>query len=78
MKHKFSINRLAFAFASVLSCAVFSSCDRSQPYIITYKSVLMDKPAFSQYYYSQSGWNNYGIIDSTNRYNIGDDVRVVK
>lgn len=27
MKHKFSINRLAFAFASVLLCAVFYSCE---------------------------------------------------
>lgn len=26
MKHKFSINRLALAFANVLLCAVFSSC----------------------------------------------------
>ena len=39
MKHKFSINRLTLAFASLLLCAVFSSCD-SEPkpkraYIIT-------------------------------------------
>ena len=27
MKHKFSINRLALAFASVLLCVVLSSCN---------------------------------------------------
>ena len=27
MKHKFSINRLTLAFASLLLCAVFSSCE---------------------------------------------------
>ncbi len=30
MKHKFSINHLTLAFASLLLCAVFSSCD-SEP-----------------------------------------------
>jgi hypothetical protein len=75
MKHKFSINRLAFAFASVLLCAAFSSCQRDEPYVITYKSLLTDNPNLARYCYSTTGLNNYEFIDSTSRYQIGDNVR---
>jgi len=75
MKQKFSINRLTLAFASLLLCAALSSCNIEQPYIISYKSVLTDNPNLSRYCYSRSGYDWFEIIDSTSRYEIGDDVR---
>jgi hypothetical protein len=75
MKHKFSINRLTLAFASLLLCAALNSCNIEQPYIISYKSVLTDNPHLSRYCYSKSGYDWFEIIDSTSRYEIGDDVR---
>ena len=75
MKNKFQFNRYTLACASLLLCAVLSSCNIEQPYIISYKSVLKDNPNLSRYCYSKSGYDYYEIIDSTSRYEIGDDVR---
>lgn len=78
MKNKRLINQLSLAFVSMLLCTIFPSCSKKEPYIITYKSVLTNNPSFAQYWYYQNEWDEYAIIDSANKYNIGDDVRVVK
>lgn len=75
MKHQISISQLTLACASLLLCAALSSCNIEQPYIISYKSVLEDNPNLSRYCYSRIGYDWFEIIDSTSRYEIGDDVR---
>jgi hypothetical protein len=51
-----------------------SSCDPPQPWIISYKSRITEKPAFARFTYS-NGYAGLEFIDSAHRYEVGDDVR---
>lgn len=75
MNYKLSINRLTIAVICLVLCTALSSCRYKKAYIIAYKSLLTENPYLSRYCYTTNGFDNNEIIDSTSRYEIGDDVR---
>jgi hypothetical protein len=55
---------------------LLNSCmDRGRDYIIRYKCVVKDNPNFATYEYF-IGLADFNMIDSTSKFNIGDDVRM--
>jgi hypothetical protein len=75
-KNKFS--SLVGFIISVLICFNLTSCTNTGGRgicIIYYKSLVVANPHLSYYCYTSNGIDIIEIIDSTTRYNIGDDVR---
>jgi hypothetical protein len=55
---------------------LLSSClDRELDYKVRYKCLVKDNPNFATYEYF-IGLAEFNIIDSTSKFNIGDDVRM--
>lgn len=58
----------------IVFSVLFISCRK--PYIIEEKSLVISNPYLAEYSYSVLGiGNNVTIVDSANKYKIGDDIR---
>jgi len=76
VKNKFSL--LIGFIIIVFICFNLTSCTNNrgrEPYIVYQKSVLLHNPYLSSFVYSSNGFDIIEALDSTTRYNIGDDVR---
>ena len=66
-------NKLILILMSFLLLSCFE--DKRVDYQVSYKCIVKDNPNFSSYQYF-IGLNSYDMIDSANKFNIGDDVRM--
>lgn len=69
-----------FFMIGLIIGAILTGCDQMHPesdYIIKSKEVDVHNPSFSKYHYNV-GMEYYIAIDSTHKYNIGDDIRKYK
>lgn len=73
MKHKFSINQLTFAFASLLLCTVLSSCNNETQYD---GLVLTDENTGKKYLLKHNVGDTYFIDEQTQQI-LGKDTTVV-
>jgi hypothetical protein len=76
VKNKFSL--LIGFIIIVFMCLNLTSCTNNrgrEPYIVYQKSVLLHNPYLSSFIYTSNGFDIIEVVDSTTRYNIGDDVR---
>jgi hypothetical protein len=66
-------NKLILTLMSFLLLSCFE--DKRVDYQVRHKCIVKDNPNFSSYQYF-IGLNAYDMIDSANKFNIGDDVRM--